>query len=51
MEILGAAFMEKGLHQSGRHRFLQDFTVNRRCMTSLVLELPSFLPAGNLQKW
>lgn len=49
--VLGAAFMEKGLHQSGRHRFLQDFTVNRRCMTSLVLELPSFLPAGNLQKW
>ena len=47
--VLGAAFMEKGLHQSGRHRFLQDFTVNRRCMTSLVLELPSFLPAGNLQ--
>ena len=26
--VLGAAFMEKGLHQSGRHRFLQDFTVN-----------------------
>ena len=49
--VLGAAFMEKGLHQSGRHRFLQDFTVNRRGMTSLVLELPSFLPAGNLQKW
>ena len=49
--VLGAAFMEKGLRQSGRHRFLQDFTVNRRCMTSLVLELPSFLPAGNLQKW
>ena len=47
--VWGAAFMEKGLHQSGRHRFLQDFTVNRRCMTSLVLELPSFLPAGNLQ--
>ena len=41
--VLGAAFMEKGLHQSGRHRFLQDFTVNRRRTFMVLLSLAASL--------